>query len=51
MHSYVEANFVDGEKKIIEDLNKKNNLYFVTARGNELQDVTTKWLEKMNYLA
>lgn len=46
MNSYEEAEIIDGAKQIIEDLNEKNNIYFVTARGNELQDVTIKWLEK-----
>ena len=46
MNSYEEAEIIDEAKQIIKDLNEKNNLYFVTARGNELQDITIKWLEK-----
>lgn len=42
MNSYEEAEIIDGAKQIIKDLNEKNNLYFVTARGNELQDIIIK---------
>ncbi|WP_455539737.1 5' nucleotidase, NT5C type [Terrisporobacter sp.] len=46
MHSYEEAEIIENAKEIIEELNKDNNIYFVTARGEELVDITLKWLNK-----
>lgn len=44
MHSYREAEVVDGAKNIIEELCKIHNLYFVTARSEVLTEITTQWL-------
>ncbi len=46
MHSYEEAKLLDGVKECIEYLDKENNLYFVTARSNDLEEITLRWLDK-----
>lgn len=44
IHSYKEAEVVEGAKDIIRELNKKHNVYFVTARDELLTEVTKNWL-------
>ena len=45
IHSYEDADIVDGARSIIEKLSNNHNVYFVTARDNELHNITLKWLE------
>lgn len=45
IHSYEDADIVDGARSIIEKLTNNHNIYFVTARDNELHNITLKWLE------
>ncbi|MGL5311779.1 MAG: 5' nucleotidase, NT5C type [Peptostreptococcaceae bacterium] len=49
MHSYEEAEIVANAKNIIEDLKNNHNVYFVTARDNNLQNTTLKWLETRGF--
>lgn len=44
MHSYKEAQVVEGAKDIIGELYRDHNLYFVTARSEILTDITKEWL-------
>lgn len=46
MHSYEEAEVVENAKEIIQELSEDNDIYFVTARGEELKDITLRWLNK-----
>lgn len=46
MYSYDEAELVENALEVLEDLYRHNNLYFVTARGEELKDITLNWLKK-----
>lgn len=46
MHSYGEAELVEGVLDVLDELYGENNLYFVTAREEGLKDVTLNWLEK-----
>ena len=46
IHSYEEAEIVEGAKNIIDKLKENNNIYFVTARSNSLESTTLKWLEQ-----
>ncbi|MGL5711485.1 MAG: 5' nucleotidase, NT5C type [Paraclostridium sp.] len=45
IHAYSEASVVEGAKDIIDKLYEMHNLYFVTARSENLQDITVNWLE------
>ena len=49
MHSYAEAEVVEGAKDIIGELVTKHNLYFVTARDEKLTEVTTNWLSNKGF--
>lgn len=49
IHSYGEAQVVEGAKDIIGELYKNNNIYFVTARSETLTDITTKWLSNNGF--
>jgi len=49
MHSYAEAEVVDGAKDIIDELYSKHNLYFVTARNPKLTEITTNWLSNKGF--
>ncbi|MEG1312494.1 MAG: hydrolase [Romboutsia sp.] len=45
LYSYGEALVVEWAKDIIEELCAENNIYFVTARSQNLTEITIKWLE------
>ncbi|HSQ89540.1 5' nucleotidase, NT5C type [Romboutsia sp.] len=49
MHSYSEAEVVEGAKDVIYELYSKHNLYFVTARNEKLTEVTTNWLNDKGF--
>ncbi|MPM14784.1 Nucleotidase [bioreactor metagenome] len=49
IHSYGEAEVVEGAKEIISNLFNKHNLYFVTARNESLTEVTTNWLNDKGF--
>lgn len=49
IHSYEEADIVDGAKDIIGNLKNNHNVYFVTARDNNLSSTTLKWLESRGF--
>ena len=46
LNSYTEAKVVEGAKETIDELYKENNLFFVTARRADLEEITRNWLEK-----
>lgn len=49
MHSYGEAELVDGAKDVIMKLYENHNIYFVTARSEVLAEVTTSWLNNNGF--
>ncbi|RDY25437.1 hydrolase [Romboutsia weinsteinii] len=49
MHSYGEAEVVEGAKDVIGELYKDHNVFFVTARSEILTDVTTNWLKNNGF--
>lgn len=49
MHSYKEAEVVEGAKDIIGQLYEIHNLYFVTARSEILTDITNQWLQENGF--
>ncbi|WP_099191918.1 5' nucleotidase, NT5C type [Tepidibacter mesophilus] len=46
---HLSANPLDSSSEIIHELNKKHNLYFVTARNEGLKDVTEEWMRVNNF--
>ena len=49
IHSYKEAEVVEGAKDIIGELYKNHNVYFVTARSESLTEITTNWLRNNGF--
>lgn len=46
IYVYKEAELVENAKEIIDELKINNNLYFVTARSENLTDITKEWLNE-----
>lgn len=46
VHAYSEAKVVENAKEIINELYSSHNLYFVTARSENLKDITVNWLSE-----
>ena len=46
LNCYSEAKVVEGAKEILDELYKYNNLFFVTARSADLEEITHNWLKK-----
>ncbi len=49
IHSYKEAEVIDGAKDIIFKLNQTHNIAFVTARSEILTDITRSWLNQHGF--
>lgn len=49
MHSYGEAAIVEGAKEVINELKEKHNIYFVTARSENLTNITRNWLNDSGF--
>lgn len=45
-HYFQETDPVDGAKEILKKLKNNNELCIITARGNNIKEVTEKWVEK-----
>ena len=49
MHSYGEATVVENAKNAIDELKINHNIYFVTARSENLTEVTRNWLDDSGF--
>ncbi|MGL5330628.1 MAG: 5' nucleotidase, NT5C type [Peptostreptococcaceae bacterium] len=49
VNAYSEASVVEFAKEIICEIGMNNNLYFVTARSEDLTEVTTTWLNENGF--
>lgn len=46
-HIYKEANILDGAKEVVDKLLKNGDqVYFVTARSKDIDEITKSWIEK-----
>ena len=43
---YLTAEMLPNSRKVVKKLEENNNVYIVTARDKEIENITLKWLEK-----
>ncbi|MGL5693145.1 MAG: 5' nucleotidase, NT5C type [Peptostreptococcaceae bacterium] len=49
VNAYIEAEVVEYAREIIDEIGMNNKLYFVTARNQELTELTTNWLNNKGF--